>query len=499
MKPLTITVTLLLLVFRLNAAAESFLIGVSPYLNEEGRKAAFASLTEFVLAIASAGDSITVLDAWNLRPITSFALPKEQAGRTNVRERALRFKVELAQLKEYLLKERPHAVELTSMVRAPQFLEMAGTLLRKPEEHVHILVIGSPCYTDPDIPAFSMSDAVPSDAHLHADPSLTIFSTVGRAKALKDAIVLWAFLESRFANDFQRGRIARWWFLYIQEQQGVLAFFGTDIRIALQRAKAGVSMPCMNAVINPADTKLEMRQVVFEPSVPRAVLTNRVAQVNEMLEAAKADTRAEFEKMLQAFEEQAKATAASAATDAAKAVQATVRASVEAPTNAERVTEHIATREPAPQLEPPNAMNQPNAAPASLVITIVWSDKVDFDLWVKPDGDAEEIGHQHAVTERGRYFSSAMPVKYERVELYHPVNFKVLRCWVNYFSGLERSPRCTALIQHGGRVYQTDVSFSAFKGDKGRDAGERYKSKAWVELDLTRVLGVEDRARPVIP
>jgi hypothetical protein len=506
----------LLLANTTECAAALHIWGLSPHYSAEDGRAVFSVLAETVVGKMASGDEVVAYNAVDLQPVARLVIPKNHAKKINPRERLIKCAEGLTALKTFLLTERPHVPERASALHVPQFLGLAGAQLRTAGAPAHILLIGAPLYVDPENPAWSMAGAYPSDGCILAAPSESLFSTKDRRTLLAGVAVHWSYLREDWENPYQRDRITRFWSLYVHSQQGVLATFAADLNLAMQRSLGGEQNPSMRAQLDASDTSVEMRSILGLPTAPPLRMNPVAGSASLRPESSTTAIRIGPDLpanpprasspltgsaprelpgtagALQPFgdkDEPAAATPPTAvervvtASTAAKEVKA-AKAAAPPPVVVEEVVER-----PALHPAPLPAATATNATPDSLVITVLWSaGDVDFDLFVKPERNAEEISYQRAVTERGRYFSKQGAINSERVEVYPPVSLREVECFINFASGWHRSPRATVVVFFNGKSFQSEVTFKAVRGNSQSKQG-RFKSEHWVAVDVAAMLG----------
>ena len=427
------------------AAPARYVIGVSPHYRPADRDIVLKELLLFALEGAAPGDSIVVYDALRLQPVTQFKVPVGSLFEKNARARVARLQTELSTIKSFLQDGRAYAPEIAGALQVPGFLTLAGTQLRREEERMHIILIGSPHHMSVEEPAFNTREAFPSDAHLSAGLEKSPFSVVGRHQDLAGVNVHYGYFREEFVTDFHKERMARFWSLFIRGQGGACSTFAPNIGLAFQRARGGVSDPFLRVEIDPNDTKLEMRHVA-----PRA-------------------TPAWFPP-----------------TNAVTAPQ----------THPQRVPQLATTPVAATPVAPASFPVAPTNAITG--IGIMWAAPgCDFDLWVKPSPTAPDLFFGKAQTPEGRYFHDYRDrnqgVDYEYVELKNPVDLRQVRAYVNFYEGRSDSPTGVVILHYGGHTYSGVFALRAKAGNRAGDSTRRNESPHWVEIDLKQLLGTGQR------
>ena len=111
-----------------------------------------------------------------------------------------------------------------------------------PRGAASVLVAGSALYNDPRDPALSMVDGhYPSDAHLGARRSDSVYSTAAKAEALAGVDVHYCYTDASWLSDAHKELVLRWWSLFVGTQQGTLATFTNDLATCFQRFGGSVT------------------------------------------------------------------------------------------------------------------------------------------------------------------------------------------------------------------------------------------------------------------
>jgi hypothetical protein len=431
-----VSVLSVFLAVTLTAFGRSYLLGLSPNYARPDREPVLKAIVLFVLDGATPGDSVQVYDALNLAPVTTFRIPEGKAFERNARARLERLKTEVAVLTRFFGGQTNAQSEVSGVIDFPGFVALAGSQLRIPGERISMILVGSPFYVNPEEPSFNTTEAYPSDAHLAADTLESVFSVTAKREALAGVAVHYAYLRESFLNELHKERLARFYSLFVQEQQGVLSTFAPDINLALQRSKTEANTSIVNVQIDPSDTKIEMRHV--KPRVvPLWLVKTNLVEVT----------------VTNVF------------------------------TNVIAQTNNITASFP---VEPSSRLG--------LGIGIMWSlPGCDIDLYVKPGPDARDLYYRNHVSKEGRYFRDYRDRNdrqdYEYVELKDSVDLRQVKVWVNFFAGRSSSPTGVVIVYHQGRTYQSTFQISATSGNGGADPGRRERSRYWTEIDLQRIVG----------
>jgi hypothetical protein len=462
------------------ATGTSYRVGVSPNHVGADREGIFKTLVLFALADAAAGDKIVVYDALNLQLVTQFQIPEGKLFQGNARARAQRLQAEIASLRQFFSAERAHPAELTGVIHVPEFLDLVGTQLRGPDEPLKVILVGSPFYMNSGEPAFNMDDVYPSDAHLTAEQRESVFGTARKKRTLNGVTVHYAYLHPCFQNDFHQERITRFWSLFVRQQQGVLATFAPDISLALQRARENIQQPCVDAQLDPNDTKIEMRQVVRRAIPVWFGPTNIIQRVVQTVEVPRIALNAGKSTNWVIPGDQPAAEPLSAPPSIAQTPPAST----------------------ALQVTLPSLQSFPIRPTSNQVgIGIMWSAPVDCDLYVRANPSAQELYYRATKTKEGRYFhdyrNANIGLDYEYVELTPPVDITKISAWVNYFAGKTSPVNGMFILYYEGKSYSGEFELSAPMGNRGWEGSNRGKSKYWTQLDLVKLVTNASEVRPV--
>lgn len=245
-----------------------YIVGLPSTIEESTRKVLAKSVIDLVFG-GSAGDRYVFVDAQNLQRIKAF-------DRADVRsKRALlkRMRGELGALGNYLkdaVKEGADA-EQRNAIRFPQFLSMASSL-RDPAKKTRVVAFGSAFYRQDT--SFAMGGGLyPSDAHLNAPLSTSVYSCEGKGASLRAAGVYLCYLSESFESSFERNAVRRWWQIYCAGHGAVLGQISASAPDVVEAAVRGDMRPAVVATVDVKDTRVEMRRAGAEvPVQPRSKL-----------------------------------------------------------------------------------------------------------------------------------------------------------------------------------------------------------------------------------
>jgi hypothetical protein len=243
-------------------STRTYIIGVSPKLPKADRDEVLKQIILFLLQGTSSGDNVHIYDALNLQPITLVAIPNGTQYDGNPRARLQKIKAEIATLQKFFTHGPAPTTPEEGDIRAPQFLELVGSHLRQDSNKTTVVLIGSGLYRDSREPAFDISDGFyPSDGHITADQKGSIYGTADKREVLKGVTVHYSYLHENFTSDELRNRVARFWTLFVQQQEGILASFAADPGLVLDRSRQPVAQPFMQVAIDSSDQKLQMHRI----------------------------------------------------------------------------------------------------------------------------------------------------------------------------------------------------------------------------------------------
>jgi len=245
---------------------------ISPFLDTPRKDPVFREIVRFLLEGAPTGSSLAFFDGYNVKTIAEIQIPRLEAF-SSPKTRTTQFRQPIQDLRKFLATDHPKPdspkeVELTDALRLPEFLEFVGRNLSAPDQSTVVMALGSPLHVDVKEPGFSMIRGYfPSDGHLLADSSGSIYGLAGRSNALAGVTVHRAYLSDPWTNELHRDKISRFWTLFIQRQGGRVGTFTGDLPTAFAALKSSAalsSVPELALVLPPFDpsqTKIEMLRI----------------------------------------------------------------------------------------------------------------------------------------------------------------------------------------------------------------------------------------------
>jgi hypothetical protein len=261
-----------LLVFLSIAQAREIVVALSPFQTPEQAKAQAVQVLEFLTKLEP-GDRAVLVDGERIATICEFQIPADPAysapkARLAVNRAAVNSITAFA--KRATAPTADEARRVPGALRLPQVLEFAAiTLAAKPG--TDILVLGSPIYDAPGgDAAFSMAaDRVPSDGHLQASRSDTVYGTQDRPEALRGLRVHLAYEATpSLRTDQYRHAVQRFWTLYVEQLGGSLVTFTEDLPSVFRRVNSSAQAPA-HEFKREDSRRIEM--IRFNP--PRAGMT----------------------------------------------------------------------------------------------------------------------------------------------------------------------------------------------------------------------------------
>jgi hypothetical protein len=427
-------------------AGRHLIVVVPPYLPVPVREDA-ARLSAKLLYEPEPGTRVTVFDSARMVTITDHVVP---AG-------TLKFRMAVA---------TPQLTNVTAIIRGasdgarhfdpPAIFDYVGRQLRSEGGELSVILMGPAIYRNPKEPLCDMSSKWPSDGHLVAPRSVSIFSTLDRSNVLRNVAVSWYVTDAgSVTNDTHADGLSRFWSLYIATQGGVLAGYSPDLLNAFAIARGG-------------------RQVAFRPV--QLDRTDAAPQMHSALRVAPSPSRE----------------AESPIAQLGSTPPTLVVTKIVVQTNTVTVTnEVVALRETI----------LPKGSHGKALIGLVWaipkgaSERVDLDLHVGVPSDSAELSFLNTKTPKGRYFRDVREAtgagftgdwatSWEAVEL--DDDQLPAEAWVHIYSG--RGP-CQGELRviYKGVEYRSAFTFPAVKGDGNASVNRRTHSDRWIRVNLSFV------------
>lgn len=440
------------LAYASHANAEQTIVAISPTLPDLATKNdIYKSVLTAALSDIAPGDSIQILDGWEVKSVATLTVPSHRAYARDPKARAKAMQPAVQAFSQWLTAESAARTKLPANgLRVPAIFEFCATHADLATTKGRLVLVGSTIYDDPSEPAFSMKDGYyPSDAHLAVARQESVFGLKDAANRLEGVVVHWASVGAQYQDDGNRAAVERWWSLYCQTQGCILASCDNTPATVFQRLKAGSRAPIVRASVE-TENKLEMRHAPIRIRVPAS--TQSPQPVDSSTPAAP----------------ELPASAAPAAT------QSTAAPDI-----------NFMLRQDVTQ-QPLEAQIVENCR-----IGIRWPGDCDIDLYVRPTPSSDELFYGHQRTREGIHVKDWLTSPdvdnngFETVELRGRVDLSKLAIGVNFYAGkLQRGGVNGQIrIETGGKVFQSDFHLRTSTGNGGRDKAQRANSPYWVILD----------------
>lgn len=283
--PLKLATAALCISLSMSAHSRDIIIGLSPYQNAESAKQQAIDAFKYASQLTPE-DSVTFVDAYNLRVIGEFTVPDDPRYK-GTKARLAANKPDVAKIIAFTKQAKsgqPGGPTVNQALRLPQILRFIAQNITSDGGH-DVVMLGSPFYDDPRDAAFSMANAnVPSDGHINNSTAETPYGGAGNTKLLAGMRVHMSYGdENIMVNTAHRNAVHRFWTLYIESMGGQLVYFDADRATLFERLDVNSSSP-PHAFTRQDTKKLEMvqhRPVVLQQNTPiyeRVLSTNAVSE-----------------------------------------------------------------------------------------------------------------------------------------------------------------------------------------------------------------------------
>ncbi len=270
MQVLTSVLCLFLCLGATARAANSFVIGISPFLESSGKDAVYRGLVKLIVEDLPLNSRLEVYDAFNFKSITQLSIPNAKVF-NSPKTRANQFASSIGEIKQFLASEnaKPSGAKtgFDGAIRLPQFCDFLAQDRppRDGDAKLPLLLIGSPLYQDAREPAFSMKEGYfPSDGHLRATREQSVFGFNPGDSSPQGLMVYWAYFGEPWMSALHQEKVARFWALYIERRSGRLSSFSADLATAMSAFSSeapGRSAASNGWVADPQQTTPEMLRV----------------------------------------------------------------------------------------------------------------------------------------------------------------------------------------------------------------------------------------------
>jgi hypothetical protein len=446
-------------------SARQYIIALSPNLERAAREGVYREIAGLGIEAGLPEDRILVIDGLRLELIATLSIPAGDLYRKNANARARALAPGLATLRQALSAEVPHPPAMASVIHAPQILALASTHLRRPGQAITVVLVGSAFYADEDSVLDMLGGYVPSDEHLRSSSRRSVYGTADKREGLQGVTVHYAYLRESFEHDEHRDAVSRFWCLFVQSQQGVLASFAASPTVVFQRVKAGVQDRVISATLDDSDHEFVMRRVQHKKVEVSSSRTNAIAHAASEITAPKVVV--------------------------APSPMPNVGAGLLA-TNSELLTSVI-----------PSTLRAGKSG-----VAIAWavnghaSPGVDVDLYTQAPNCPIELNYTCKSAPWGRYLRDVQNATgtsldtsharddWEYVELEPIVSLSDASVWLDlYRNDGEQAIEGVIILVTEGRVHQDGFSFpSGLSGDQAAHASSRHDNPNWRRIDLARIL-----------
>jgi hypothetical protein len=432
------------------AAAHTFIVG----LNDDcvpATQILSEQLMQLFVKRLHPGDGLVVYDAPRRLVIASTVLPdRDIFERVPVRVRE--FGGELAKIKHFLegrCGAGPNAAELAGNLYVPQFLDEIARLRipASPRDGVSVLVIGSALYHDPRDPGLSMLEGhFPSDGHLNAKPTASVFSTAEKHQALAGVDLHYCFTDTDWWSEAHKEAVLRWWSLFVTTQQGTLATFSGDMASCFERFAGSVTAGAPTFRAEPGGG-LEMLLAKRSP-VERQMLASAPAPVAVAPGSARAETPG----------------------------------SPAAPGGFLDI--HV-----------PISHDRPATLRGLAKIGIRWTCPADLDIYARGGASGEFLYFGNKDTPEGHFphdYTNAPDAAYEYVEFSREIDLSALEAFVNFYAGSCQSPPAGIVrLWFKNRIYEGHFALNATHGNQGDGRNGHMTGPYWTRIDVRKLLHVD--------
>lgn len=440
-----------------SAYAAQTIIAVSPNLpDKQAKEDIYRAVLMVALQDAKPGDTVQVLDGWNIKPVATFTIPNHNAYARDPKARAKAMQAPIQAFNAWMAAEtsaNPSAQVPIGGARVPAVFEYCATHTDLAKTGGTLALICSTIYDDPAEPAFSMKDGYyPSDSHLDSVRAESVFGLKDDGKRFDGITVHWVNVGGTYLDDGHRAAVDRWWTLYVQKQGAVLASCDATPATVFDRMRKEVRTPIQNVAAISGD-KLEMRHAPIRIRVNEAPPPPAVVPTTTPPPAP-----------------------------ASEAVTPPVQ-----PVPARQPSLHFMLREDV-ETQPLNA-----TVVQGCRIGIRWPGNRDIDIYVRPAPGAKELFYGVNRSPQGIHIKDWQTSPdvdnngFETVELAGAVDLRQLTIGINFYAG-DSSPGGvdgTLRIEVNGKVFQSPFHVAATHGNRGgdRDGNARFRSQYWTTLD----------------
>jgi hypothetical protein len=397
------------------------------------------------------GDSLSVYDAPKRVEIATITLPDREAFERPA-VRIQQFSGELIKIRRFLearCRAQPEGAGPANNLFFPQFLDDIARDRTEalPRGSASLLVVGSALYNDPGDPGISMLGGhYPSDSHLTAAPSASVFSTADKREALAGVDVHYCFTDKSWFSDTYPKAVLRWWSLYVGSQQGLLATFTGDVATCFDRFEHSVTAGASVFKAETGGSELKMLIAQRAPIIRQTIVP----------------------------------TPAASAPNPAENHQEVSRATP--PADAALFDPHATISHEALQ-----------ARRGLAKIGISWTCPVDLDLYARGSSQNSFLYYRHPDSPEGHfphdYTNAPGGTAFEYVEFTHPIDLSTMEAFVNFYGGsCPVGPSGIVRLWFDNRIYEGHFALAATEGNHGDLLSGRMTGPDWTAIDVKSLL-----------
>jgi hypothetical protein len=398
------------------------------------------------------GDNLIVYDAPKRVVIATITLPDREAFERPA-VRIQQFGAELVKIRRFLearCRAAPEGAGPADNLYFPQFLDEIDRDRTEalPRGSASLLVVGSALYNDPGDPGISMLGGhYPSDSHLNAAPSASVFSTADKRAALAGVDVHYCFTDKSWFSDTDQKAVLRWWSLYVGSQQGLLATFTGDVATCFERFEHSITAGAPVFKVETSGTELEMLMAQRAP----------ITRQNIVLKSAPAPAPRPVDNHYEV-------------------------SSATPPAGAGFLDAHATISHEAPQTWRGLAK-----------IGISWSCPVDLDIYARGSSQNPFLYYGHTDSSEGHfphdYTNAPGGSSFEYVEFTHPIDLSTMEAFVNFYGGSCASgPSGIVRLWFDNRIYEGHFALTATIGNHGQRESGQMTGPDWTEINVKSLL-----------
>ncbi len=219
------------------AKAQDLYIALSPHVSEEQRQAQGEAVIRFLAEEVEPGESAVILNAYDLTPVATFAVPENRAYE-NPRAKLTANRAALVAI----LTLEPELPRASNSVDCP--INLPGLLRHMAQAYPgggDLIIIGSPLYDMPRESHVSMaSGGVPGDGLIQATRGVSPFGAADAGDALSSYRVHFAAIDPEWAlHDRHAFAVERFITLLIEAHGAELVSFADDMETVFSQVRRG--------------------------------------------------------------------------------------------------------------------------------------------------------------------------------------------------------------------------------------------------------------------